>query len=166
MKKHRAIREGDWVKIVTPKIVLRVGYPKTVDDFIPIAKEHFKNTLTAVFGYNTNLDRVYRELAYQLLKKAGFGGRERSLHLLDQPHLAGVTVQVQRVRTVMTGRYYPSSGGGDYYTDDYEPAGLADQKAHRLISFYEPTPQFRFAIGGKDGCVEIPAYFVDRGEQL
>jgi hypothetical protein len=167
MKRDR-IRIGDQVRIVTPKVVVRVGYPKAVADYLPVVRERHGAHLDAIFRSDIEPPlqllspelpwprskvrrRVEMDLAYMLAHEDGFGGRRRELHLEERPELAGQEARVDGLRTVMTGVYAPGYSNGGWYNDDYEPAALDDRKPHRLahlLVFPEP--------------IEIPIYFLKR----
>lgn len=143
------LRDGDWVEIVVPRFVTRVGYPKTLDDYKKDIEEKqciLLSTLLSGYqpGHRRDLakQRIVHELAYLAAKDDGFGGRERSLHFEDHPELQGRLCQVYGVVTRMTGTYYPpcTSRGWGYggYEEEYEPGGLANQKCHRLLRISVP----------------------------
>jgi hypothetical protein len=66
----------------------------------------------------------------------GFGGRARTLHTKEYPNLLGRMFQVSETKRVVTGTYYPPSGGDRswYEESDWEPGGLTDQKHYKLVS--------------------------------
>lgn len=140
--KKPVFRLDDRVRIVTPTFVTRVGYPKAVSDYLPEVEEKFRPALLKLLEYDNEptgkagraLMKVYQELAYLLATEDGFGGKERSLHTVELPELVGQEFNVSAVKTVMTGTYYPPSGWysweGEY---DFEPGGLSECKAHRLV---------------------------------
>lgn len=133
-KRPNIIREGDRARIIVPKVVVRVGYPKAVSDYLETAKAKFGAALLEEIGERVT-DQVLQKIAYGLALADGFGGRERSLHLKDVPDLLGQEFTVGRIRTVQTGTYYPPRGGYDYYGDyDHEPGGLENMKARRLAT--------------------------------
>lgn len=156
-KNPNIIRVGDWVRIVTPKIVTRVGYPKSVKDYMPTAKALFEAELKKHLG-GMVIDRILHDIAYGLAKSNGFGGNERSLHLEDQPQIMGQEFCVSGVRMVQTGTYYPPSYWTSYYGEhDWEPGGLADMKSRRLLS--------GFGLGQLvdiDKRIEIPTEHVEK----
>lgn len=170
-KRDPIIRAGDRVRVVVPKFVKRVGYPKSVEDYVPEVLEAAKTALAAALKPAKTLAalatptertvlRIARELAYLRAKQDGFGGRERSIHFEDIPEHAGVVCTVHDVRTVMTGRYFAPSGGGyDYYTgeSDYEPGGLDNMKPHRLasVSLYRSG---KFSTAD----LELPVYHLEK----
>lgn len=135
MKKNpNIIRLNDRVRIVIPKVVVRVGYPKTVKDYLEAAEGKYGQQLRYDMG-DFLAEKALRQIAYGLAKTDGFGGRERSLHMEDKPELLGQEFNVSGVRMVQTGTYYPPSGYTSYYGEyDYEPGGLADMKARRLVT--------------------------------
>jgi hypothetical protein len=152
-KKRDIIRLNDRVRIVIPQVVTRVGYPKAVGDYLEEARVKLGPVIMAEFAGKhcpeRALDRIYQQFAYALAKADGFGGRDRTLHLKEVPDLLGQEFNVSGVRMVQTGTYYPPSYSSSYYGDDYEPGGLMDMKARRLVSgfwlgfqtIYETVPE-------------------------
>jgi len=140
---RKVIRVGDWVKIVVPRFVERVGYPRSLKDYKGAVEVLYKEQLDAIFEKRDRRgilrappfvewrarERVVHEIAYMLARQDGFGGRDRTMHFKEVPEMDGKMVQVQRVRTCMTGTYYAPSCDGE----DYEPGGLDGQKRHRLL---------------------------------
>ena len=131
----KIIREGDRVRIITPNVVTRVGSPKAVKDYVDEAEKRYGKLLRIDMD-DRCAAKVIQQIAYGLAKADGFGGPVRSLHMEEKPELLGQEFTVSGVRMVQTGRYYPPSGGYDSYNGDYdyEPGGLADMKARRLVS--------------------------------
>jgi hypothetical protein len=107
-------------------------------------------------GFSTAIGRASRDFVEGCAKAAvrarRFGGPERSIHYYptvargEEPELfdelidaddyradcSGQEATVLRKRVVMTGTYYPPSGG--LLDDDWESGGLSDMKAHVLLS--------------------------------
>lgn len=136
---ERRIRLNDWVRVVIPKIVVRVGYPKTVDDYMDTARDKYASKLKEDIHDRHLLDRALRSIAHGIARANGFGGTERSLHFLDVPDLLDKSFRVSGIRSVRTGTYYPpsySSSGSCWggYEEDWEPGGLRDMKVHRLVT--------------------------------
>src|SRR5262245_44977996 len=101
MKRADIIRVGDTVKILTPRIVTRVGYPKSVKDYSEEIREQHRlpvKDLMILAGGRNVPDGLYKrietrichELGYLRAKTQGFGGSERSLHFQEVPDLVGV----------------------------------------------------------------------------
>lgn len=153
------IRENDRVRIVVPKIVTRVGYPKAVKDYLAQAEERYGAQLRKDITHEWAVGKVLQQIAYGLAKTDGFGGRERSLHLEEKPELLGQEFTVSGIRTVQTGTYYPPSGGYDAYNGDYdyEPGGLMNMKAHRLATGFS-IGYLRFS----DSLPEIPVAHLEK----
>ncbi len=154
MPKPNIIRVGDRVRIVTPTIVTRVGYPKTVKEYEPLAKELFGAELEKHLRRGHTFDKVIRDIAYGLAKKDGFGGRERSLHLKDVPGILDQEFYVSGARMVRTGTYYPPQYSSSYYGEsDYEPGGLANAKSHKLLAgfsvgyFHDLRERLEISVG-------------------
>lgn len=145
---ERVIRANDLVKIVDPRVVLRVGYPKCVEDFLPeVAERHCKAVgllYKEVTGYLPNenssrtVEKILRELAHAKLAAERYGGRERSLHF-SQPfeELRGKVFAVMSVRSVVTGIYCPGRAGYGYTMNGFDEGDapcLDDAKTHRLAT--------------------------------
>lgn len=134
MKKKNTIREGDRVRIITPQIVIRVGYPKAVADYLEEATTKYQLMLEKEMPSRC-VEKVLQQIAYGLAKADGFGGTERSLHLKEVPELKGQEFTVSGVRTVQTGTYYPPHSSVSYFGEyDWTPGGLENMRARRLAS--------------------------------
>lgn len=171
MSKKIVFREGDAVRVVTPMFVMRVGYPKSLEDYeseVDAQVGHQVNDLILAAGgqpfvrgrrFNVPDEptkirrRILSELAHARAVADGFGGSERSLHFKEVPEMAGRTCVVSRLRTVKTGTYYPASVSGGYEDYDWEPGGLMDEKTHRLAELCST---------GLSGEFEIPVYHLEK----
>jgi hypothetical protein len=141
-------RVGDRARIITPRFVVRVGYPKVIEDYLPQVDAVDTDLLAILKKLTYGADRDYlkinlvpnqilehrvvkrikRDLAYMIARGDGFGGRERMLHCQDIPEATGEVVEVTELRTALTGTYYPPRS----YEDDWEPGGLNNEVRHRL----------------------------------
>ena len=97
-KRKHVYKIGDKIRILRPRVVERVGYPKTVHDYLPevtremrIAErllrgisleDAIKQEASSIFSKaNTKVHpKVEWAAAYLRAKDDGFGGRERSIH--------------------------------------------------------------------------------------
>lgn len=143
------IRQGDRVKITRPLFFVRCGYP--LDFHAETEKvlsgrwaeiEPFLKAMGVTAGFDAGrMDRAARKvaeaIAYALIRQAGFGGRDRTIHTREIPDLAGHEFVVEGVRFVKTGTYTTPGSGGDPY--DYCPNYLTNEKTHRILR----TPLFR-----------------------
>lgn len=131
------------VRVVEPLLVSRVGYPRSVKDYLADVKDeavlrlfgdHFPHRMnsTRILGSKA-FKRIKLEIAYTMAKEDGFGGRQRSIHTTVVPEIRDRLFLVESVRIVQTGVYYPPSGGYSTWSDDYENGGLEDRKTHRLL---------------------------------
>lgn len=152
-KKH-IHRVGDIVKIINPALVERVGYPWTKE----YVKNHVITTeqkqavieLMKTFGVKTEvpgfvLEPVYQEehptyykildaLAFEVLKRQGYGGKERSIHTIIHEKFRDSLAMITKKRIVKTGTYVHGSAYTSYYGEsDYEPPYLADEKSHVIL---------------------------------
>lgn len=165
MKKDRwpnCIRYNDTVKVLTPTFVTRVGYPKIADDFMAEAektliekgllKYHSGTSYRSLIAYEhverPRAERDFiRKYALLLLRKAGWGGRDRTLHTYEAPEFLGKELRVVGKKVVKTGIHVgPSthvSNGWDGVDYDYDPGGLGDEKTHILLWVNEPGHFYR-----------------------
>lgn len=172
--KIKAIRPSDKVRIINPDIIERWGYPLTtqmVKDTM-ITQEHKdsiyamlskfrggypQRTLIPLFGndgltvsdYDETYEKVLTVMAYDMVRKQGFGGKDRKLYIKQRESLRNKTAQVLQRKVVKTGKYHPGGGYQDYYSGeyDYEPAYLENEKTHVLYKIYLDW--------GQDICPEI-----------
>lgn len=107
--KKTVYRKGDTIRILRPRVVVRVGYPKTVEDYLP---EQSREMLVAEYllrgqtleqaiasaevdiAFNLKkLDDPHPKVAwvaaYLRAKGDGFGGRERTIHFEDLSYWQG-----------------------------------------------------------------------------
>lgn len=180
------IRAGDFVRVEVPKFVVRVGYPKSVQDYERELAEDpvYQRAISDLLVLTTSDDQVWhdqggrkhrsryrieQEIAYLRAKRDGFGGPERSIHWVEYPEHQGMECTVEELRTVHTGRYYPPSGGrssaGMFGEDEdwYEPGGLSDMKRHRLarVNLYAPTAPLIFR-DNDHRTLELPVYHLHK----
>jgi len=152
-KRKDIIRVGDMVRVITPEVFVRCGYPLDFKE----AREHVDAEMEqsiwdiikalSTMGDKRRNDRIFKRkprvyrrilnaLTYDYVSLKGFGGNERSIYTRSVPELAGSMRSVCGIRYVKTGTRYAGYGGksfgfGDY--DDYEPPGLANAKTHKLL---------------------------------
>lgn len=146
------LRVGDLVRVIVPHFVVRVGYPKSIEDYLPEVDAHMPavdevlarlmKSHGGLFGHGLRgsepcelriRGRIRRDLAYLCAKADGFGGRERTVHFREMPEYASREACVAAIRTAVTGTYCPASGGTNYFgEDEYDPPGLMNEKRVRL----------------------------------
>ncbi len=172
MRKSKALKQGDHVKIINPILVNRFGYPlntkiikneftaeqrKEVWDFFrkfvtgrsPLPDEGWEGLL-GEDDYNKSPDglgQVLHGLAYGILKARNHGGNRRQLYTQVFPELEGGTTIIKSRKVVKTGTRVPGSGGYCSYTGeyDYDPGYLADEKTHVLYEIgrvYKGSTEF------------------------
>lgn len=133
MKEKKVIfRVGDRCKIIIPKVVRRVGYPKSIDEnYLPAAKTRFGPLIDQLFanefkGNVPQREKIEREMAYLLAKKDKHGGPYRTVHLEEKPEWAGATFFIYEMKTYREGVYVAGSSGGWGYSgyDEGEPPHL------------------------------------------
>lgn len=154
--KNKALKEGDYVKIVNPVFVNRFGYPlntkiikneftpeqrKQVEtffcDFVGLGQHNFITEFgPVVFTPAKNpagLAQVFHGLAFGILKSKGHGGSKRQLYTQEFPDLKDGVALIYKRKVVKTGTRVPSSGGYDYWGEyDYELGYLEGEKTHVL----------------------------------
>jgi hypothetical protein len=176
--RKNVIRVGDYVKIINPELVLRCGYPltkKIVKDTIITAEQ--KDSIHGVlksFGviplpdildfdnalsnsdYENSYDKILDILAYEVLKKKGYGGKEKRLRTIKRPSLQDKFRYVIERKVVKTGDYnngYRHNYFGGH--DDYEPPYLSNEKTHVLFLIYVST------VTQEGICPNINEQYVD-----
>ena len=141
------IREGDKVEIVNPVFVRRVGYPLCLDDGVKAVSAiagaeierllgmfHHVSHLAPPYSRERNRRAIERALASEWLRSQGYGGRERSLHLVERPEFKGKVAWVRHMKTRHTGTYQP---GHTYNTIDgceSDPPYLDKISTHRIAT--------------------------------
>lgn len=149
VKPNPPIRKGDRVRIVTPEMFVRCGYPKSLDEAIyefELAHgEELQEFLRSLgHGKFSNmrmegdvLTRLYkkvrRELAHAQLKKEHYGGCLRSIHTKHEERWKDKEMLVTGVRFVVTGYYERGGWIGGLGEEEYEPPCLGDQKRHKIL---------------------------------
>jgi hypothetical protein len=158
--KERALKEGDYIKIINPVLVNRFGYPLNTriikNQFTPEQRKQVENFFRTFvtgapplnptediiplnqidFAYDykpDGLGQVFHGLAYGMLKAKGHGGNERKLYTQEFPELKDGIARIIERKVVKTGKRVPGSGGYDYWGEyDYEPGYLEDEQTHVL----------------------------------
>ena len=142
----RIIRVGDVVKVVNPRPVIRVGYPKVPADYLPDAekasgaavdellKPYWRHSSDPRMKWLRN--KILSDMAYVLAGRDGLGGGERQIFFRDpKDSVIGRHCRVKRIRIAKTGTYFSPTGyscpySGEY---DYECGGLKNEKTHKLL---------------------------------
>lgn len=168
-KRADVFRVGDAVRVVVPAFVKRVGYPKSVADYLPAVQHHAKalNALFATLSPGKPMPSdflrkgVEYELAHVLARQDRFGGTTRSIHLVEVPEYAGRVCRVLKMGTAMTGEYERGGGVGE----DYEPNALANRKARRLATldiFLPAGAGFSGLTKGVGDLLSIPVEHLEK----
>lgn len=147
--RKNVLRYGDLVKITSPEVFIRCGYPWTKqyvkeniitteqrNELAQVVTKFLQKTpptpipgaadpllmLDSYAGMPDDklMQKLLDELAYAILKDRFFGGRERTLHTEIREDIRGCTGQVRDRKVVKTGHYVPGSGGYDYYYGGYD----------------------------------------------
>lgn len=146
MRKHKSIgvpvKAGEWVRIVTPRFFVRVGYPldfeveteRVIAERGSMIRAFLKDQGITPANF-PNADRpafmkIARALAYDLCKQQSWGGKERTIYTIDLDHMAGRLTCIQGVRFVKTGTY---ATGSMNYDGEFDPPYLLDEKTHRIL---------------------------------
>jgi hypothetical protein len=143
-------RQGERVRIVTPRVFVRCGYPISIQDLRKrIGKEYaaeIEALIVRVVGtpnhspgtplldpsrslWYSSREKVHtpiiNALAYAVAKRANFGGNRREVHTREFPALKGMVLSVGRTFRVVTGEYHPG--------DREQPAWLTHRRHHTII---------------------------------
>jgi hypothetical protein len=159
MKKD-IIRVGDKVRVVTPRVFVRCGYPKTIPEEAKIVAQEFRQEIDALLvktevmssGCSTihlhahqsiwpqrAFDKICAEIAHARLRRNGFGGRNREIYDEEDPSLEGEVFVVHQVRFVKTGIYNSGRFSHCDYYEDYEPPYLSNQETHKILGLDAPN---------------------------
>jgi hypothetical protein len=146
-KKKDIIRIGDYVRVVNPLVVDRVGYPlckmdmvkkqtpeqiKSIEDMLkafdyvrPYSEEGSRQ-------YDFCIESIRYRMAAVMLRSEGWGGQTRTIHTVTLPDMRGQRAEVVGRRVVKTGTHCSGYMSYDYYSggEDYEPSTLSDEKTH------------------------------------
>ena len=155
--KKEVIRVGDYVTIIEPKFVKRVGYQIHPSDFyevlkrdpnvvaalklIGISPEYEEESSHGIFDLRVSLNvpkELVKAIAFIKTRQQRFGGNIRSLHYVedDLSILKDNFFMVLGKKVVKTGVRVPSYGGYSSHSgeSEYEPGYLADEKTHILLN--------------------------------
>lgn len=150
--RRKYAKAGEKIKIITPNLFVRVGYPLTpeivmethreeVERLVSIASRAIQGTppagLLDTEPYLTPRANQLLTMAVCsfILNRERFGGPDRKIYEKLEPSLLDKVVTVTEKHFVKTGKYYGPSGGYSYWGEyDYEPGGLKDEKTHCVYS--------------------------------
>lgn len=157
MNRKQVYHVDNIVKITTPEIVVRVGYPLTKAQALEVAEKEYSDKIhafmrevgaeevNASFGEHSEYGpRLYHALvdamAAYWLKKQNYGGKERKIYTERDERVMRTTWRVLSKRVVKTGTYNHGGycGGGWDGEPDFQPPFLDHEKSHVLLTL-EPT---------------------------
>lgn len=150
MSKKPVIRVGDWVTLVDPRPIRKIGYEVDIDTWIERVRDD--STVQAFISSQDlgtrSAEKVIRAVAASRLAKSlrdPKTNRCRQIFYQDADEsLRGRYFQVRAKFVRYTGVYYGASGGRYSWTwehDDYDPAGLSDVRAHVVLVLEESMQQ-------------------------
>jgi len=150
--KKRIIKAGDKIKIITPQVFKRCGYPLSYEEAEKYIEDNHKdkvfNVISSVVGedyydifnprreYTRSYRKIIEGLALEYLESKSYGGKTRSIHTEFDLELAGKYATVKEVKVHQSGTYVSGGGGYCSYYDgehDYSPPYLTDVKCHRIL---------------------------------
>lgn len=149
MKKN-IFRIGDYIEIINPKFVKRVGYPlyhkdlyesieknKEILDILSVLQLKPEHEDVGIFKTEIVVPReLVHAIAYIRVRQNRYGGNVRSIHYIDD-FISIPTDKIYQItgkKVVKTGTRFASSGSYDRNGEyDYEPGGLEDCKTHILV---------------------------------
>ena len=171
----KIIRIGDIVKIIIPKFVDRVGYPKCPNDYkVSIEAKHgtairalarfiAPNLHEGNGFYMRTINRIIREYCYLAWREDDCGGRERTIHWYEELQYKDTHCIVTKLQNKTTGVYTP--GGGHYNQtsgeDDYDPPCLENAQVHRIATLdilYSIHPNLPFSYDE----LKTPIYHLEK----
>lgn len=146
-KNRNPIKQGSWVKIVIPKFVERVGYPHDLKYYSSRVESKHGDAIRNLISTNTEnkwfefndwrstraFEEILQTLAWRAAHADKWGGKERSIHLIDRPELFNAEGWAVKFKRCVTGIYSPGFRSGGYEYDEWEPPYLYNQKHHRLV---------------------------------
>lgn len=158
-KKKEVYRLHDRIRILTPEVFIRCGYPLTTE---MISESMTEEQLKAIhemfekFGIRTDPSKVpatnkyFTEIqsindkpfqfvrnviARELLGQKRWGGPERKIYTELRSEFLNATATVYSKRVVKTGTYMPGWGHTSYFGEyDYEPAYLDGEETHIILT--------------------------------
>lgn len=175
MIKRIVYHVGDIVKIVSPAVVTRVGYPLSKQDALDTAEKEYNEKIVAfmrevgaaqpddpLFNSPEYDPCLYGDLLNALagywLRQKGYGGKERKIYTEINEQLRNTTGwKVTSKRYVKTGTYCRGGYSGGFDGEpDYDPPYLSNEQTHTLLTL-EP-PDWRVSLT----AVEIEAVNVEK----
>jgi hypothetical protein len=163
------LRVGDRVRIVNPTIFCRCGYEwnkqYVKDNIITPQQKNALRDLMITFGIMNEghidilddghikfipdacvneYDKLLDELAYAILKKNHFGGRERKIFTEYKPEFLNREGVVGVRKVYQTGTYER----GLWCYDEYDPPFLGNLKAHVIFNVFLDTPTIDWMAEG------------------
>lgn len=138
---------GDYIKIIHPHLVERVGYPLT-PAMVYTELNNSENRQRIIdmlhdFDIRPNLSiynggiseeevaGVLKIISYHTVRARFFGGSERKIYTIERPELKDQLFTIQSKKVVRTGTRVPCTGCGE----NAEPAYLDNPKSHVLLGF-------------------------------
>lgn len=138
---------GDKVKIINPLFIQRVGYvwdkkyviKNVITPEQKQALEEFLIKCGFVSGtsggglFSYAYEEIMERLAYWVLRKEGFGGKERSIHTKLRETAREKIATIIKKRVVKTGKYTEGRTTG-WEEPEYNPPYLSNEKSHVLLT--------------------------------
>lgn len=154
---------GSRIRVVVPEVVVRVGYPRSMDDYYQQALTRYglrlAETLPDILGYdlatkirgadpstcleiaksNPLFSRMLWTIAYPLARKDQFGGNARTIHTVRMPEIEGREFTVLDRRSAYTGMRYGGHRPSSWFNDDGEPPSLEHVQHHNILMIQSGT---------------------------
>lgn len=152
--KKKVYHVGDEIRIVTPSFVERVGYPLTkkivketliqkedTDAINALLSRYYPPKSPLIFegqGQDKNFDEILDVIAGVIMRRKGWGGKQRSLHLIEKLEFKDRTCRVLEKKVVQTGEYVDGWSSYDSYSGEHDsvPACLSNRKDFVLLKVY------------------------------
>jgi hypothetical protein len=184
------IRPGDWVKIVDPRYIVRIGYPRSPSDYV--LDDDTNIAVAALIGKcsrypsqpfdqleeNKQFKRITAELKYLMALADGFGGDKREIYLSEPlpvdeydneypyvlgkegPYYPGKPYQVESLRTKYTGQRDTDSDYNDYDGSYYSWNIFCPDKCYRLATIHMHT-SVEFPVTHLEKIHDLKQYMQD-----
>lgn len=148
--KKQVYRIGDEVKILSPEIFIRCGYPLTIKDVInkvecqtrsEIVKAIEKISIPSWREEKKLVNDIANILSRYYLRTINFGGSKREIFTTYNDTYKDKIAIVKNKRVVKTG--VRQEGWSNYEDNEYDPPYLSNVKTHIILT-----------LGVTDGCFE------------
>lgn len=140
MKNNVVYRAGDTVRVISPEVFVRCGYPWDVQYVLDHVLKPPQRKKISLFLLEMHIrdgsqahKEIYRAVGYDLLKKSNFGGNSRAIYTQRNDELKDVVCTVVTKKMVKTGEHQCGRYYEDGYGEEYEPPQLLKEQTHVIL---------------------------------